>query len=69
MARRPFVDGTVTWNLRLAQLSPGAHTLFIAVNDVNGVGNASDRVNVLQVSFTVEGSLAAISDDDICPNG
>ena len=69
IAKSPFVGGSVAYHVALAGLTEGAHTLYIAANDVNGQDAVGDRVGVTTVPFTVGAATSTPPPDATKPGG
>jgi hypothetical protein len=53
LAKSPFKDGAVSYDVVLTGLSAGEHTLFVAAADVDGEAPTGDRIKAAQFSFSV----------------
>ena len=53
VAKSPFADGAVSYDVVLTGLAVGEHTLYVAAADVDGEALTGDRVKAAQFSFSV----------------
>jgi hypothetical protein len=53
IAKSPFIDRTVTYDVILTGLSAGEHTLFVGAADVDGEAPTGDRLKAARFSFSV----------------
>ncbi len=53
VAKSPFVDGAVSYDVVLTGLAQGEHTLFVGAADVDGENFTGDRVKAARFSFSV----------------